>query len=177
MQESFADIFKAGGNMNSLGRADEVVSTVLQNKSKLQELYECMHHDDAWVRMRAVDSIEKVCRVHPEWIESYIDTLITDFSSSTQSSILWHLAQMYAQVKLTPSQKEVIIVWLKNLLSTKDIDWIVAANAMDTLARFTSDGLIPQSEALHLLEVQKQHKSNAVVKRATKLTEILQKPK
>ncbi len=59
--------------------------------------------------------------------------------------------------------------WLKNLISTKEVDWIVSANAMDTLAQFTRDGSFPAAEMTALLKIQQQHKSNTVIKRATKL--------
>ncbi|HEY2003735.1 MAG TPA: hypothetical protein VGH44_01305 [Candidatus Saccharimonadia bacterium] len=39
---------------------------------------------------------------------------------------------------------------------------------MDTLAQFTSDGFYPATEMISLLKIQQQHKSAAVVRRATK---------
>ena len=58
---------------------------------------------------------------------------------------------------------------MKNLLSSKDVDWIVAANSMKTLAQFTKDGSFSKTQMISLLKIQQQHKSNAVIKRATKL--------
>ena len=169
MQESFEHILIAGGKSNSLGRANEVIAIVLSDTTRLGELYDCLRHEDAWVRMRAVDSLEKICRIHPEWVEPYIDSLIRDFSSSTQPSILWHLAQIYAEVTLASGQKVTVVRWLKNLLSSPVIDWIVAANAMETLVAFTRDGTVGKSEAAALLRVQRLHKSDAIKKRAEKL--------
>jgi hypothetical protein len=83
------------------------------------------------------------------------------------------LAQIYAQVALTDVQKQAAQDWLVGLLSTKEVDWIVAANAMDTLVKFTKDGSFPIAKMTRLLKIQQQHMSNAVVKRATKyLVEI-----
>ena len=168
MQETFAEILAVGGKTNSLGRASEVVDTVLQDNSKLEELYQCLFDDDAWVRMRAADSLEKICRIQPEWIEPYIDRLLADFSTHSQASIQWHLAQIYRQVSLTPVQKQRVIAWLTQLLSTIEVDWIVAANAMDTLGQFMQDGSVSRSDFKKLLEIQRQHKSKSVVKRAHK---------
>ena len=95
MKEKFADALTLGGKSNSLGRAGEVVDTVLGDKSRLGELYDCLFLEDAWVRMRAADALEKVCRVHPEWIESYIDRFEDELAISDQPSIQWHLAQIY----------------------------------------------------------------------------------
>lgn len=168
MKEKFVDMLAVGGKANSLGRVNDVIEIVLHDKKRIQELYECMFDDDAWVRMRAADALEKVCRVHPEWLLPYIDKFSQDLADSTQPSIQWHLAQIYEQVELTDAQKQTAITWLKKILSSKDADWIVAANAMDTLGKFTQDGSFSKSEMALLLKIQQNHKSNAVVKRAAK---------
>ncbi len=119
--------------------------------------------------MRASDALEKICRVHPDWLLPYIDRFSAELTTGSQPSLQWHLAQIYSQVNLTNEQKRFAINWLKNLLSTNQVDWIVSANAMNTLAQFTRDGSVQAAEMTSLLHIQQQHKSNAVVKRATKL--------
>ncbi len=168
MAETFSEILIVGGKTNSLGRANEVIEIILKDKNRLNELYTCLSNNDPWVRMRAIDAIEKVCRQHPDWLTSYIDRFQTELASSSQPSILWHLAQIYSQVKLSDEQKLNTINWLKNLLSTKEIDWIVSANAMKTLVQFTNDGSIPTADTVALLQVQQNHTSNSVVKKANK---------
>lgn len=169
MTETFVDMLAVGGKTNSLGRAAEVVDAVLNDKSRLDELYNCVFHDDAWVRMRAIDSLEKVCRIRPDWIEPYIDKFQKDLATSTQASIQWHLAEIFGEIRLTPDQKRFAVNWLAQLLSTVDIDWIVAANSMKTLVGFTNDGAFPKEKMIILLNIQQNHKSNAVIKRANKL--------
>jgi hypothetical protein len=168
MKESFAEILTVGGKSNSLGRANEVIDIVLSDNSRLEELYNCLFEEDAWVRMRAADCLEKVCRQHPEWIEPYIDKFLARLTTSTQPSIQWHLAQIFEQVYLTNSQRQQAIKWLMELLSSKDVDWIVSANCMDTLAYFTSRGEFRKEDLVGLLKIQQQHHSKAVVKRANK---------
>lgn len=158
-----------GGHTNSLGRAQEVLNEVLEERSRLSELYVCIKHEDAWVRMRAIDTVEKICRVHPEWIDPYIDNMINELTSSEQASIRWHLAQIFKQVQLSDSQRALVIDWLAKLLLDKDIDWIVSANSMDTLAEFSKAGYFPSDKLVSLLKVQLGHKSNAIKKRANKL--------
>lgn len=169
MAESFAQILSVGGKTNSLGRAQEIIELVLNDKDQLAELYRCVFHDDAWVRMRAIDSIEKICRIHPEWLLPYVDRLQSELAHSDQHSIQWHLAQIYSQVDLTASQKRLAIMWLSSRLEQKDVDWIVAAQAMTTLVQFTHDGAVPKKSTIALLKLQQSHKSKSVVKRATKL--------
>jgi hypothetical protein len=92
-----------------------------------------------------------------------------DLAISTQPSIQWHLAQIYREVDLTPAQRRFAINWLKHVLSSKDVDWIVAANAMDALAQFAKDDSVPAGDIVRLLEIQQNHKSSAIIKRAQKL--------
>lgn len=169
MNEKFVDMLAVGGKSNSLGRANETVELVLNDKSRLEELYDCVFAEDAWVRMRAIDSIEKICRVRPAWVEPYIDRFQDQLTTSTQPSIQWHLSQMFGEVELSDKQKNFTITWLNELLVSKDIDWIVAANAMKTLFQFTTEGSFPKTEMASLLRIQQKHKSSAVIRRATKL--------
>ena len=169
MKEHFAEMLTGGGHANSLGRVNEVIEIVLSDKSRLDELYDCLFEDDAWVRMRAADALEKICREHSDWLLPYVDRFADKLHASTQPSIQWHLAQIYEQVELTDAQRRVVQDWLQALLSSKDADWIAAANAMDTLVKFTKDGHFPPDEMVKLLKIQQHHKSNAVIKRATKL--------
>lgn len=168
MRQAFSEMLQVGGKTNSLGRAEEVIAIVLQDKSSLDELYTSIFHEDSWVRMRAIDSFEKICRIHPEWITSYIDRFSKELSTNPQASIQWHIAQMYKELPLTAPQKNFAIQWLKKLLASHEIDWIVSANAMDTLAYFTREKEVTPKEFVSLLNVQQKHKSPAVRKRADK---------
>ena len=169
MVESFAEILTVGGKSNSLGRSVEVVAAVLDDKNRLEELYKCIFDDDPWVRMRAADSIEKVCRVEPDWLLPYVDRMFEELSTSTQASILWHLAQIFRQVTLSNKQKTFVIDWLKKTLSSNQIDWIVAANSLDTMFYFLQQGQISTDEFSLVAKVQLRHKSPSVVKKANKL--------
>jgi hypothetical protein len=173
MNERFAEVLTAGGHANSLGRVNEVIKVVLDDKSRLDELYNCLFEDDAWVRMRAADALEKICREQPEWLLPYIDRFPKELTVSSQPSIQWHLAQIYREVELTSAQKQFAAQWLEGLLSTKEVDWIVAANAMDTLAQFVKDSSFSEATFKKLLAVQQQHKSKSVVRRADKLLTAL----
>lgn len=164
--EIFKDILQVGGKTNSLGRADEVISIVLNDQSKLDDLYECLFADDAWVRMRAADCLEKVCRVHSDWIETYIDRMLAELTTSSQPSIQWHLAQIFATVRLSDDQRKQATVWLKGLLSTQEVDWIVSVNTMKTLLQFYRDKQVLRHDIMLLFELQQQHKSSTVRKKA-----------
>lgn len=171
MPESFESILTVGGKMNTLGRADEVVRVVLDDQSRLDELFKCIFHDDAWVRMRAIDSVEKVCREHPEWMLSYANRLLNEVAVIDQPSIQWHLAELFAQIELTSEQRRRAIEFMKHNIASVDADWIVASNTMQTLSDYVNAGYLPAAELTPLLHIQQNHHSNAVVKRATKILE------
>lgn len=173
--KNFEATFMIGGHANSLGKTEEVVQQVLADESLLEELYRCMFSQDAWVRMRAADAFEKVCREHSEWIERYVDRIQRElYDDAQQASIKWHIAQIYQQVSLTPKQKKAAIHWLIAQVSTVDVDWIVSANVMETLVYFVKSGDIAKDDVHRLLKIQTCHTSNAVTKKANKLIAILE---
>jgi hypothetical protein len=169
MSESFESMLSTG-KPNSLGRVEEVLKLVFADKTRLEELYTCIFCDNAWTRMRAVDALEKVGREHPNWLIPYIDRIQSELSTNEQPSIQWHMAQIYKQIDLNDIQIQKAILWLEQLLSTIDVDWIVSANAMETLAHFTRTGHYDDAKLHRLLEIQTKHKSNSVVKRSHKIT-------
>ena len=169
MRESFASILTVGAHRNSLGRAQEVVDTTLRDHTRLAELYDCIFDTDPYVRMRAIDSFEKVGRVHPDWIVPYIDRLLRDVAPIDQASIQWHLAEIFAWPILSPTQRRQAIILLKRNVADTTVDWIVAANTMKTLVAFVHSSYLPAADVIPLLHIQQTHHSNAVVKRAGKL--------
>lgn len=168
-KERFEEVFKVGGKSNSLGRTNEVIERVLHDASLLEQVYDCVFSEDAWVRMRAIDAIEKICRQHPEWLSLYIDRFQKELHGSMQPSIQWHLAQIYQQVELTDKQRAHAIEWLEKRLSATEADWIVAANAMDALAYFVRKGDVSRNKLVDLLDIQLHHASRTVMKRAARL--------
>lgn len=175
MNQPFALMLTVGGKSNSLGKTADVIERVIEEPERLHELYACLFDSDAWVRMRAADALEKICRDKPAWIEPLIDRLQAELSDSTQASIQWHMAQIYRIVCLSDKQFAKACSWLEDKLSTPNIDWIVSANAMDTLMQFTEAGTYAKSKLEPLIEVQLHHKSKSVVRRAKKLKDKLAK--
>ena len=163
-----------GGKPNSLGEVPQVVSEVLVNPQLLPELYDCLFSDDQWVRMRAGDALEKICRVHPDWFVPYLPRLLGDVVEIPQASVQLPLAQVFGEIELTDSQRSRAVAILTANLSDPHVDWIVASHCMETLTQFASAGTVSPATVRPLLERQLQHRSNAVKKRAAKL--LLQLP-
>lgn len=171
--ESFEAMFMAGGHKNSLGRSKEVFDIVKSNPSRMQELVDCISADDAWVRMRAIDTFEKLVRENPEVGKPYTGLLVDELAKSNQPSIQWHLAQIFMVIELSRVQQEKVVQWLKSTVSTLDVDWIVSANVMKALLYFYKRGLLDAEELRHLLKLQSEHKSKTVRKKAESFLEYL----
>jgi hypothetical protein len=169
MAESFRSILTIGEHRNSLGRAGEILQIVLHDRSRLDELFECVMDDDAWVRMRAIDTLEKVCRVHPDWLLPYVERLLHEVAAIDQPSIQWHLAELFAEIELSESERKRAIHRMIRNITDIEVDWIVAANTMETLTMYVNLGYLPAEAVIPLLKKQQAHRSQAVVRRATKL--------
>ena len=164
--EAFADVLAEGGRSNSLRRAGEVVDAVLADHERLDELWACIGHDGAYVRMRAIDSFEKVVNEQPAWADPYVPRIVDGLSASRQPSIQWHVAQLFPQVRLDDDQRERAIAWLLARLTTTDVDWIVSVNCMRTLLYFRERGHVGAEVLRPLFEVQSNHDSKTVRRKA-----------
>lgn len=167
VMEQFEEILMAGGHSNSLGRASEVLEAVRNDRSRLDELFDCVFADDAWVRMRAIDSFEKIIKDNPEWVGAYLDRMLSELTRSAQPSIQWHLAQIFAEVTLTDEQRREAISWLKHTIITTDVDWIVSVNVMKALLYFYRNEFVAASDIRPLFKIQEGHASKSVRKKAT----------
>ena len=163
-----------GGKPSTLGEVPQVVEEAGEDPQLLPELYDCLFSEDQWVRMRAGDALEKVCRVHPDWFIPYLPKLLGEVAEINQASVKWHLAQMFGEIDLTDSQRARAVLILTTNLEDPNVDWIVAANCMETLTQFAKDGTVSVESVRPLIEAQLHHRSNAVKKRATRL--LLQLP-
>jgi hypothetical protein len=173
IMDSYKTVLAVGGKTNSLGRAAEVIESVYSEPSRLKELFDCILAEDPWVRMRAIDSFEKIIKTKPDWAEPYIAILLDTLTLSDQPSIQWHLAQLFTEVKLTSIQRNNALVWLKSKIKTTNVDWIVSVNAMNALLYFQKKGYVETSELEALCEIQAQHPSKSVRKKAMSMSKML----
>lgn len=158
----------SGGDPRSLGRTKEVVDLVLDDKTKLDELFNCLFVSDAIVRMRAGDALEKVCRQEAKWLIPFIKKLFILASSIKQPSIQWHLAQIFSEVPMTKTERLTAITIMKNNLETTD-DWIVENLTLESLAEFTRKGSLDKSEFRQILHKHTASNHKSVASRVQKL--------
>jgi hypothetical protein len=163
---NFEEVLKSGGHSNSLGRAGEVLDEVRKDNGRIPELFSCISSDDAWVRMRAIDTFEKLVRKEPTLAQPYLSDIVERLTKNSQPSIQWHIAQMFAKIDLTDQQRAAATEWLKDRIETVGVDWIVSVNVMKTLLQFGRDGSTDAGSLRPLFRVQTQHASKSVRKKA-----------
>jgi hypothetical protein len=82
--------------------------------------------------MRASDAIEKITRLHPEFLQPYKSDFINVFARNSQKEIRWHLAQILPRLELTKKERQQVFDILVSFLD--DDSRIVKTFAMQGLA-------------------------------------------
>jgi len=152
MEEKFVEMLNEP--KNTLGRTEEVVQLVLDDNSRIEELYKCYFQSDEWVRLRTSSSFKRIWRKAPELVLPYIEGLVDDVSSIEQPSVNWTFAQFCLEMEdyLNEEQKKNSIKTLKRYLKNSD-DWIVQNSTIETLGTWSlenkklSKWLIPKLES------------------------------
>ena len=174
MAEKTFESMLTGGHPNSLGRTLEVVEIVLNDKTRLKELYRCYFSNDEIVRLRTSSAVKRVTIEHPEWLEPYLDRFLREIAQINQASTQWTLALLFDMLsdRMTSAQRSQATDHLKNTLATHT-DWIVLNNTMKTLTKWAKkdEGLKAWLQP-HLIRL-KEDKRKAVVGNARKSLEAL----
>ena len=122
-----------GGDLRSIGRAEEVVQDILRSPSLFGEVFDGMLNDDPLIRMRSADALEKVSSKHPEYLKPYKTRLISEVSKIKQQEVRWHVAQMFSRLEINDRERDRIIKILLSYIDTSESK-IVKTFSMQTLA-------------------------------------------
>ncbi len=132
-----------GGTRTSVGAADEVIQSLLNDTAGLSVIYGLFLDDDPVVAMRSSYVAMKVAEQLPESVEPFANDLMKNLQLYTQQEVRWHIPQLFLHVKLTVAQKrkayEVFMEW-----SETDKSKIVGYYSLQTAADFamTDDTLL-----------------------------------
>jgi len=157
-----------GGDLRSIGKAEEVVNDILEKPALFAEVFEGMLNDDPLVRMRSADALEKVSSKHPEYLQPFKNRLINDISRIKQQEVRWHVAQMFSYLEVDKMERDEIIRILLFYFDT-DRSKIVKVCSMQTLADFARKDEAIRPEVVMKLEEIVEAGSPAMVNRAKKL--------
>jgi len=163
-----------GGDLRSKGKSEEVVDDILKEPLLFGEVFEGMLNDDSVVRMRAADAIEKVSRLHPEYLKEYKKRLIHEVSKIDQQEVRWHVAQMFSCLELNNTEKELIVDLLFSWLEKSNSN-IVRVNSMQTLSDLAEENRELRSLFLEKLQEIIENGSPSMVSRGKKLIKKLKR--
>ena len=139
-----------GGHPNSLGNTLQVVDLILEDKARMEDLYQCYFSNDEVVRLRVSNAFKRITKLHPDWTLPYIDRFINEISKIDQASTQWTFAQliMLLDSRLTDTQRRKAIDVMKNNMQISN-DWIVLNFTMEALTSYAKtdkklkDWLVP----------------------------------
>ena len=141
-----------GGDRRSTGRSDEVVADVLRDPGLFSILVEGLDADDAIVRMRAADAMEKITAVRAEYLVPCKKLLIALAAISREKEIRWHLAQMLPRLKLNRVERQHVVgILMEYFDDSSSIVKTLAMQALADIARQTP--ALRQPVLLHLKEL------------------------
>ena len=108
-----------------------MVSDVLKTPSKFEEVFAGMPSDEAVVRARAADAVEKITRIPPALLAPFKKQLLHQIARLKQKEVRWHVAQLLSRVPLTGPERSAAVELLLGYL--KDESSIVKTCALQSL--------------------------------------------
>lgn len=163
-----------GGDLRSIGKADEVVIDVLKNPSLFKDVFEGMLNENPLIRMRSADVTEKVSKKHPEYLQPFKHRLINEVSNEKQKEVRWHVAQMFSYIEISKKERDQIMDILLTYTSDEKSK-IVKTFSMQTLANFAKRDTSIKPRILEFIEEIMKKGSPAVKSRGKKLIKELKK--
>ena len=141
-----------GGDRRSIGRSNEVVAEVGADPALFDAVFCGLQSDDAVLRARAADVVEKITIRHPGLLLRYKNELVGPLARASQKEVRWHVAQMLPRVAWNELERRRVMAILMDYVN--DASSIVKTCAMQALADLACNdpGLMPQV-LLHLQEL------------------------
>ena len=125
----------AGGDRRSQAKSRRVLERILSGDRRLVRDVDRLVFDDDWlVAMRALDLLEKVAQVRPEWVEPFKATFIGEIADRDQWEIRLQVVRALPLFDWTASERRRAVAIL-----TRDARFpqtFVRAWAVDSLATF-----------------------------------------
>jgi hypothetical protein len=161
----------AGDDRRSIGRSNEVVAEVLARPALFRLVFEGLLDDNAMIRMRAADAVEKITAKRPELLEPYKKKLLRDVAGINQQEVRWHLALMIPRLRLTRNERAEALGLLMEFLHDKSS--IVKTFAMQALADLALQDPSLEPQVIPLLRALTETGTPAMKARGRKLLENL----
>jgi len=165
--KDFASALK-GGDRRSIGRADAVAAEIRRNPARFDELWKCLVNEDALVRMRAADALEKLSRENAQPFETHKKQLLAQTFEDGTKEMRWHLVAISSRLTLTLREARLLFARYDHSLR-HDVSRIVKATALQSAADLASKHVALDADFRRLLVFARKCPWPSVRARARKL--------
>jgi len=166
---------KLSGGGRSIGRSSEIVAEVMARPGRFRHVFAGLTSDDAVVRMRAADAVEKITAQRPELLQPHKRKLLEVAGSTDQQEVRWHVALMIPRLQLNAKERLVAVDILFDYL--RDRSSIVKTFAMQGLAGLAGKDSLLRTKILPLLEELTEIGTPAMRARGRNLLQHLNRPR
>ena len=162
----------SGGTRSSVGGADQVIRTLLEDPSGLDEVYRLFLDDDSVVAMRASYVAMRVAEKDPRSVGPYRDELLANLELFTQQEVRWHVPQLLVHVDLSSGQRkrayEVFMEWAET-----DRSKIVGYYSLQAAADFADADPVLKQDFVPRVRKAHQTGSKSIQSRCRKIAKQL----
>ncbi len=162
-----------GGDLRSIGRANEIVHEIQENPTLFESVFKGLTHNDAVIKMRSADIVEKVTKDNPALLSGYTQQIISILKKEKQQEVCWHMAQIAPRLECNKSEENNLIDLLKNCLLHKSK--IVQVSAMESLVKLAEKNVSLKNDIADVIKKQMKNGSPAVKARGRKLMQRIGK--
>jgi len=122
----------SGHDLRSIGQSNTVVNQIADQPA-FDELFDCLFHKNRIIVMHSADVIEKVTRMHPEYLVSHKIAILSLLEHASNKEFKWHLALLTPRLHL--AKIEIAKTWriMTNWALDGTESKIVRVNAIQAL--------------------------------------------
>jgi hypothetical protein len=104
----------ADGDRREIRGVRRAISLIERDWARLGELVELLWDDNAVVRMRAADALEKISRSRASLLQPWKDGLVGLMAETQQQEVRWHLAAILPRLVLTGAETRRVaeLLWI-----------------------------------------------------------------
>lgn len=130
--DGFLGDFLRGGDLRSIGNAQEAAERALNDPAVFQALIHAVLDKDPVLSMRAADAAEKASKTFPPLLEKHRKEILNVLKKAKGKQLRWHLAMMVNYITWDAHETVIILNTLLRWYRT-DPSKIVRVNCLDTL--------------------------------------------
>ena len=156
-----------GGDLRSIGRSNEIVS-LIKNQKEFDTLFELLFTSDRILVMRAADVIEKVTQTHKEFLAPHKEDIINLCKIAVDKELKWHLALLVPRLILHSSELNQVWQMLSDWAMNKKESKIVRVNSIQglfELLQIKKELTTEFSQILNQIEMEKIPSLTARIKK------------